>query len=135
MFWHCRAREQWVWRGSGGHYVRTWGLWGVVGGDGGCMAVHIRASSTAARANSYGLEWGLGGGLAEVVGARLGEGGEGRGVNNGSCGEASWPRHFSASEFHGGDRGWSPNRKSSGKSPQPHASSRNEGLEGQKRPH
>ena len=36
-------------------------------------------------------------------------------------------RHFSASDSHAGDAGWSPNRKSSGKSPQP---SRKEGLEG-----
>ena len=36
--------------------------------------------------------------------------------------------HFSASKSHGGDGGWSPNRKSCGRSPQPHSG--NEGLEG-----
>ena len=77
------------------------------------------------------LMWGLRGGLTgigEVVGARQGEGGEGGGVGNGGWGEASSLRHFSASESHGGDGGWSPNRKSSGRSPQPHSG--NEGLEG-----
>ena len=106
---------------------------GGCGGDGGCTAVHIRASSTASRATRYGvgLMWGLRGGLTgvgEVVGARRGEGGEGGGVSNGGWGEASSLRHFSASESHGGDGGWSPNRKSSGRSPQPHSG--NEGLEG-----
>ena len=48
-------------------------------------------------------------------------------MGNGGWGEASSLRHFSASESHGGDAGWSPNRRSSGKSPQP---SRKEGLEG-----
>ena len=62
------------------------------------------------------------------MGARLDEGGEGGGVSNGGWGEASSLRHFSASESHGGDGGWSPNRKSSGRYPQPHSG--NEGLEG-----
>ena len=77
-----------------------------------------------------GLTWGLRKGLTgarEVVGARWGEGGEGGGVSNGGWGEASSLRHFSASDSHGGDGGWSPNRKSSGRSPQPHSG--NEGLE------
>ena len=43
-------------------------------------------------------------------------------------GEASSLRHFSASESHSGDGGWSPNRKNSGRSPQPQSG--NEGLEG-----
>ena len=103
------------------------------GGDGGGTAVHIRASSTASRATWYGIgvTWGLRGGLTgvgEVVGARLDEGGERGGVSNGGWGEASSLRHFSASESHGGDGGWSPNCKSSGRSPQPHSG--NEGLEG-----
>ena len=106
---------------------------GGCGGDGGGTAVHIRASSTAARATWYGVEvtWGLGGGLTgarEVVVARLDEGGEGGGVSNGGWGEAGSLRHFSASESHGGDGGWSSNCKSSGRSPQPHSG--NEGLEG-----
>ena len=130
MFWHCRARVQWLlggWAGSLGTYL------GGRGGDGGGGAVHIRASSTASRATWYGvgLTWGLRGGLTgvgEVVGARRGEGGEGGGVSNGVWGEASSLRHFSASESHGGDGGWSPNPKSSGRSPQPHSG--NEGLEG-----
>ena len=42
-------------------------------------------------------------------------------------GEAKSLRHFPASESHGGDAGWSPNRRSSGKSPRP---SRKEGLKG-----
>ena len=74
---------------------------------------------------------GSGGGLTgvgEVVGARQDEGGEGGGVSYGGWGEASSLRHFSASESPGGDGGWSPNRKSSGTSPQPH--SRKEGPEG-----
>ena len=50
-------------------------------------------------------------------------------MGNGGWGEASSLRHFSASESHGGDAGRSPNRRSSGKSPQP---SRKEGLEGTK---
>ena len=74
----------------------------------------------------YGVEWALGRGLGEV-GAQLGEGGEESGVGNKVWGEASSLRHFSASESHGGDAGWSPNRRSSGTSPQP---SRKEGLEG-----
>ena len=94
--------------------------------------MHMRASSTASKATWYGVEvtWGLRRGLtgvAEVVGARLDEGGEGGGVSNGGWGEASSVRHFSASEFLG-DGGWYPNRKSSGRSPQPHSG--NEGLEG-----
>ena len=48
-------------------------------------------------------------------------------MGNGGWGEASSLRHFSALESHGGDTGWSPNRRSSGKSPQP---SRKEGLQG-----
>ena len=102
---------------------------GGCGGDGGGTAVHIRASSTASRATRYGVEvtWGLGGGLTGV-GEVAGEGGEGGGVGNGGWGEASSLRDFSASESHGGEGGWSPNRNSSGRSPQPH--SRNEGLEG-----
>ena len=95
--------------------------------------MHIRASSTASRATWYGvgLTWGLRGGLTgvgEVVGARRGEGGEGCGVSNGGSGEASSLKHFSASESHGGIGGCSANRKSSGRSPQPHSG--NEGLEG-----
>ena len=105
---------------------------GGCGRDGGGTAVHIRASSTASRAtwNGVGLTWGLRGGLTgvgEVVGARRDEGGEGGGVSNGGSGEATSLRHFSASESHGGNGGWSPNRKSSGTSPQPHSG--NEGLE------
>ena len=53
-------------------------------------------------------------------------------MGNGGWGEASSLIHFSASESHGGDAGWSPNRRSSGKSPQP---SRKEGLEGNRRGH
>ena len=98
------------------------------GGDGGVTAMHIKASSRASRATWYGVECGLGRGFGEV-GARLGGGGEGGGVGNGGWGEASLLRHFSASESHGGDVCWSPNRRSSGKSPQP---SRKEGLEGTK---
>ena len=67
-------------------------------------------------------------GVGEVVGARRGEGGEGGGVSNGGWGEASSLRRFSASKSHGGDGGWSPNRKSSGRSPQPHSG--NQGLGG-----
>ena len=104
-------------------------------GEGGGTAVDTRASSKAARATWYGVEetWGLGGGLIVVrgvVGARLDEGGEGGGVSNGGWGEASLLRHLSASQSHGGNGGWSPNRRSSGRSPQPHSSSRKEGLEG-----
>ena len=103
---------------------------GGCGGDGGGTAVHIRASSTA---SWYGVEvtWGLGGGLTgigEVVCARLDEGGEGGGVTNAGWGEATLLRHFSASESHGGDWSWSPNRRSSGRSPQPHSGK--ERLEG-----
>ena len=92
------------------------------GGNGGGMALLIRASSTASTATWYGPEvtWGLRGGLTgvrEVVGARLDEGGEGGGVSNGGWGKASSLRHLSASESRGGDRGWSPTRKSSGRSP------------------
>ena len=60
--------------------------------------------------------------------ARLREGGEAGGVSNGDWGDASSLGHFSAPESHGGDGGWSPNRRSSGKSPQPHSGK--EGLEG-----
>ena len=126
MFWHCRAREQWVWGGWGG----SLGTYlGGCGGDGGGTVVHIRGSSTASRATRYGVEvtWGLAGGLTGV-GEVAGEGGEGGGVSNGGWGEASSLRHFSASESHGGEGGWSPNRNSSGRSPQPHSG--NEGLEG-----
>ena len=102
---------------------------GGCGGDGGGTPVHIRAFSTASRATRYRVEvtWGLRGGLTGI-GEVVGEGGEGGGVSNGGWGEASSLRHLSASESHGGDGGWSPNRKSSGRSPQPH--SRNEGLDG-----
>ena len=130
MFWHCRAREQWVWGGVGGSLgTYLGGCWG----DGGGTAVHIRASSTASRATWHGVEvtWGLRGGLtgvAEVVGARLDEGGEGGGVSNGGWGEASSLRHIWALESHGADGGWSQNRKSAGRSPQPHSG--NKGLEG-----
>ena len=91
------------------------------GGDGGGTA-----SSRASRATLYGVEWGLGRALGEV-GARLGGGAQGGGVGNGGWGEASSPRHFSASESNGGDARWSPNSRSPGKSPQP---SRKEELEG-----
>ena len=91
---------------------------GGCGGDGGGTAVHIRGSSTASRATRYGVEvtWGLGGGLTGV-GEVAGEGGEGGGVGNGGWSEAGSLRHFSASESHGGEGGWSPNRNSSGRSP------------------
>ena len=91
--------------------------------------MHIRASSTASRATRYVDEvtWGLGGGLTGV-GEVVGEEGKGGGVGNGGWGEASSLRHFSASESHGGEGGWSPNRNSSGRFPQPHSG--NEGLEG-----
>ena len=106
---------------------------GGCGGDGSGTAVHIRASSTASTATWYGVEvtWGLGRGVTgagEVVGARLDEGGEGGGVSYGGWGEASSLRHFSASQSRGGDGGWSPNRRSSSRSPQPRSG--NEGLEG-----
>ena len=106
---------------------------GGCGGDGGGMGVRIRSSSTASKATWHGVEvtWGLRGGLTsvgEVVGARLDAGGEGGGVINGGWGEANSLRHFLASESHGGDGVWSPNRRSSGRSPQP--LSGNEGLEG-----
>ena len=39
-------------------------------------------------------------------------------MGNGGWGEASSLRHFPASQSHDGDAGWSPNRGSSGKSPQ-----------------
>ena len=83
----------------------------------------------ASRATRYGVEvtWGLGGGLTGV-GQVAGEGGEGGGVGNGGWGEASSLRHFSASESHGGEGGWSPNRNTSGRSAQPHSG--NEELEG-----
>ena len=48
-------------------------------------------------------------------------------MGNGGWGEASSLRRFSASQYHGGDAGWSSNRRSSGKSPEP---ARKEGLEG-----
>ena len=91
--------------------------------------MHIRASSTASGATRHGVEvtWGLRGGLTGV-GEVVGEGGGGGGVGNGGWGEASSLRHFSASESHGGEGGWSPNRNSSGRSPHPHSG--NEGLEG-----
>ena len=127
MFLHCRAHEQWVREGVGG----SLGAYsGGCGGDGGGTAMHIKASSMAPKATWFGVERGLGGGLGEVVAARLGEGGEGGGVSNGGWGEASSLTHFSASESHGGDGVWFPNRKSSGKSPQLHSLSRKEGLEG-----
>ena len=110
--------------GGGGGSLGTY--LGGRGGEGGGTAVHIRASSRVSGATWYGVEWGLGRGLGEV-GARMGGGGEGGCVGNGGSGEANSPRHFSALESHGGDAGWSPNRKSSGKSPQ---ASRKEGLEG-----
>ena len=75
----------------------------------------------------------MGGGLTivgEVAGARLDEGEEGGAVSNGGWGEASSLRHLLASESFGGDGSSSPNRKSSGRSPRPHSSSRKEGLEG-----
>ena len=125
MFWHCRARQQWVWGGVGG----SLGTYlGGCGGDGGNTAVHFKASSTASRATWYGVEvmWGLPGGLTGV-GEVVVEGGEGGGVGNGGWGEAISLRHFLASQSHGGD-GRSPNRNSSGRSPQPHSG--NEGLEG-----
>ena len=114
---------------GGGPWVRTSG---VVEG----MAVArqcISGPSTASRATWYAVEvtWGVRGGLTgagEVVGARLDEGGEGGCVSSGGWGEASSLRHFSASESHGGEGGWSPNRRSSGKSPKQHSGS--EGLEG-----
>ena len=129
MFWHCRAREQWVW--GGGRSLGTY--LGGCGGDGGGTALHITASSRATRATRYAVEvtWGLRGGLTgagEVVGAPLDEGGEGGGVSDGGWGEAGSLRHFSASESNGGDGGWSPNRKSSSRFPKPHSG--NEGMEG-----
>ena len=39
-------------------------------------------------------------------------------------------RHLSGSESHGSHGGWSPNCKSSGRSPKPRSSSQKEGLEG-----
>ena len=121
--------------GGGGGSLGTY--WGGCGGDGGGTAVHIRASSTASRATSYGVEvtWGLRGGLTgagEVVGARRDEGGEGGGVSNGGWDEANSLRHFSASESHGGDGGWSPNPRSSGRSP--NRIPRTKGWRGRKRP-
>ena len=123
--------------GFGGVGVSLGTYLGGCRGDGGGTPVDNKASSNASRATRHGVEetWGLGRGLnvvGGVVGVRLDEGGGGGGVSNGGWAEASWLRRLSALESHCGDRGCSPNRSSSGRSSQPHSSSRKEGLEGTK---